>query len=145
MFGISGDLAGLPDEARSRLREHAAFWRQWRRAIRRSVAHLLNPPELKTTRDGWVAIQLNDRENGTALLFVYRLNDGAAAKRFVLRELDPTAMYELAYHVPAGKESETAGGADLMSEGVEVAIPQRYQAAVIVLRGTNHHPRKASA
>jgi hypothetical protein len=54
-------------------------------------------------------------------------------------------MYELAYHVPAGKESETAGGADLMSEGVEVAIPQRYQAAVIVLRGTNHHPRKASA
>ena len=86
IFGLGGDLAGLPDEARERLREHVAFAKRWRQSIRRAVAHLLTPPALRTDREGWVAVQLSDRESGTAFLFVYRLNDGSAAKRFVLRE-----------------------------------------------------------
>ena len=60
VFGLGGDLAGLPDEARARLREHVAFAKQWRQSIRRSVAHLLTPPALKTDREGWVAVQLSD-------------------------------------------------------------------------------------
>ena len=78
VFGLSGDLAGLPDEARSRLREHVAFTKRWRQSIRRSVAHLLTPPALKTEREGWVAVQLSDPANGTVFLFAYRLNDGSA-------------------------------------------------------------------
>ena len=96
----------------------ASTWRsakQWRPSIRRSVAHLLTPPALKSDREGWVAVQLSDRESGTALLFVYRLNDGSAAKRFALRDLDPAATYELTRHIPTGEAPWTALGADLMS------------------------------
>ncbi len=134
MFGLSGDLAGLPDEALARLREHVSFSKQWRKAISRSVAHLLTPPALKTDREGWVAVQLDDQESGTAFLFVYRLSDGSAAKRFVPRELDADATYELNWHVPSGRESQSAKGAELMSEGIEFTLSVRYRAAVIVLK-----------
>lgn len=137
VFGLSGDLASLPDEARSRLAEHVSFAKQWRQAIRRSVAHLLTSPALKTERGGWVAVQLSDPASGTVLLFVYRLSDGAAAKRFVLRELDATASYELTWHVPRGGEPRMAPAAELMSAGVEIALPARHRAAVIVLTKTH--------
>ena len=51
MFGLSGDLAGLPDEALARLAEHVAFFKRWRSVIRESVAHLLTPPCAKTTAE----------------------------------------------------------------------------------------------
>jgi alpha-galactosidase len=137
VFGLSGDLAGLPDEARSRLREHVAFAKRWRQSIRRSVAHLLTPPALKTEREGWVAVQLSDPANGTVFLFAYRLNDGSAARRFALRELDPAASYELTWHVPQGEKARSVAAAELMSAGVEVALPSRHRAAVIVLTRTN--------
>ena len=133
ILGFSGDLAGLAPDARARLREHVTFYKQWQPSIRRSIAHLLTPPALKTDREGWAAVQLIDPETGTTLLFVYRLKDGSAAKRFALRELDTGTTYELAQHIPSGTNPRTAGGADLMSEGIEVALPARYQAAVIVL------------
>ncbi len=134
VLGLGGDLAGLPNESLARLREHVSFSKQWRKAISRSVAHLLTPPALKTDREGWVAVQLDDQESGTAFLFVYRLNDDSAAKRFVLRELDADATYELNWHVPPTEKSQSAKGAALMSEGIELTLPARYQAAVIVLK-----------
>ena len=146
VFGLGGDLAGLPKEVRSRLREHVAFWKQWRRAIRHSVAHLLTPLASKKDRGGWVAVQLNDHESGTAFLFVYRLNDGSAApsdtssaKRFYLRELDPEATYDVIQHTPPGEPSQSVGGAELVSEGIEVALPSRRQAAAFVLKQSHRN------
>ena len=133
VFGIGGDLAGLPADALTRMREHVAFVKQWRQAIRRSTARLLTPPALKGDREGWAALQLSDHQIGAAFLFVYRLNDGSAAKRFVLRDLDPNATYELTRHTPIGERPWTGRGADLMAAGLEIALPLRYQAAVIVL------------
>ena len=133
VFGLGGDLAGLPDEARARLREHVAFSKQWRNTMSRSVAHLLTPPMLKTDREGWVAVQLNDPESGTVFLFVYRLNDGSAAKRFALRELDADATYRLTWHILPGRRPASCKGAELMSEGIEIVLPARCQAVVIVM------------
>jgi hypothetical protein len=81
-------------------------------------------------------VQLSDSENDAAFLFVYRLNDGSTTKRFVLRELDPDATYELMAHIPAEAKPRTVRGAVLMSEGIEVALPLRRQAAVFVLTKT---------
>jgi alpha-galactosidase len=133
IFGLSGDLAGLAAEARRRLQEHVAFWKRWRQAICRAEAHLLTPPALKTNREGWAAVQLSDRDSGTAFLFVYRFNDGSAAKRFTLRELEPAATYEVTPHIPLGEKPRTVLGSDLMSQGMEVVLPSRRQAAVFVL------------
>ena len=99
----------------------------------RSEAHLLTPPAPRTDCEGWVAVQLNDPETGTAFLFVYRLNDGSAAKRFALRELDADATYELIWHIPPGRKPASCKGAELMSEGIEIVLPARYQASVIAM------------
>ena len=53
MFGLSGDLASLPDESIERLAGHVAFFKRSRSVIRTSVAHLLTPPRRKrTVEDG---------------------------------------------------------------------------------------------
>jgi alpha-galactosidase len=137
LFGLGGDLAGLAPEARERLGQHVAFFKQWRTMIGRSVAHLLTPPGAKTDREGWVAVQLNDTESDTVLLFAYRLNDGSAVKRFTLRQLAPDATYDLIQHIPVGHDLRTARGAELMADGIEVALPSRYQAAIIILQVTH--------
>jgi alpha-galactosidase len=134
ILGLGGDLIDLPAEARTRLAEHIRFFKQWRQAIRRSVAHLLTPVALKIDREGWAAVQLSDQQSGTALLFVYRLSDGSSAKRFVPRGLDSAATYELTQHIPAAVEPRNILGADLMFEGIEVALPSQRQAAVFVLK-----------
>jgi alpha-galactosidase len=133
VFGLGGDVAGLSEDAKTRLGEHVAFYKQWRASIRRSIAHLLTPPALKTDREGWVALQLSDSETGSALLFVYRLNDGASAKRFVLRGLDGKESYQVTQYMPSGISPRTMRGAELMTEGLEVALAARYQAAVFAL------------
>ncbi|MEN6451746.1 MAG: alpha-galactosidase [Thermoguttaceae bacterium] len=133
VFGLGGDLAGLPAEARARIAQHVAFFRQWRKVIRRSIAHLLTPPMPKMDREGWAALQLADPQGGSALLFVYRLNDGSSAKRFALRELDANARYVLTRHTPSGQEPQTVRGGDLMADGIEVQLPARYQAAIFAL------------
>ncbi len=88
MFGLSGDLAGLPEEALERLAAHVAFYKRWRSAIRQSFAHLLTPPCAKEDRRGWAAVQLEHLGTGDHLVFVYRLDDGNSTKTFRLRNLD---------------------------------------------------------
>ncbi len=70
----------------------------------------------------------------TACLFVYRLDDGSSAKCFVPRELDARATHEMTWHIPTAPQSQSATGAALMSESVEVTLSKRYQAAVILLK-----------
>jgi len=71
MFGLSGDLAGLPPEHRRKVAESIRFYKQWRRFITGSVAHPLTSPELIECRGGWVGLQLQTPRNDTSLVFVY--------------------------------------------------------------------------
>ena len=108
MFGLSGDLAGLPDEALERLAEHVAFFKRWRTVIRESVAHLLTPPCPKEDRRGWAAVQLEHPPSGDHLLFAYRLDDGSSTKTFRLRNLDPSADYQVVAHAPPDATEQAA-------------------------------------
>ncbi len=133
VMGITGDPAGLTDDARKRLSELVAFYKQRRALIRRSAAHLLTPIAPKTDREGWIAMQLADIASDDVLLFVYRLNDGASAKRFVLRDLRADTTYRLTQYIPSGVAVRTIQGEDLMQPGLDVALPARYQAAIFTL------------
>jgi len=132
MLGFSGDLAGLPQEARERLRVHVAFFREWREFIAGSVAHLLTPPCPKEERGGWVALQLQKPGERSNLLFVYRLDDAADSKRFYPRNLVPEHAYTL-----KGLSGLLApvyrSGAHLMSEGIEFTLPARNSAEILCL------------
>ncbi len=138
VFGFSGDLAGLPEEALERLGVHVAFYKQWRNAIRRSVAHLLTPPCVKENRQGWAAVQLELPQNGGSLLFVYRLDDGSSTKTFRLRSLNRNATYHVVPHTTADSQIQEQTGAKLMDDGIRVDLPQRFRAAVYVVRKTRH-------
>jgi alpha-galactosidase len=135
VFGFSGDLASLPEEAGERLRRHVAFFKQWRSFIRRASAHLLTPPHAKDDRQGWAAVELSDAEGATSLLFVYRLDDGAATRRIHLRGLDPAREYEVAPYLPEGQKPQRRPGAELMQDGWPITLPAKYRAAIVVVRG----------
>ena len=133
IFGLGGDLAGMPSDACRRLAQHVAFFKRWRKFIRTSAAHLLTPPKSKQDRQGWAAVQLTNPLSDASLLFVYRLNEGTDSSRFVLRSLDPDKKYNISPHMPADQESRSLSGADLLQEGIQVDLPSRYRAAVFVL------------
>ena len=133
MFGLSGDLAGLPEQAIERLAEHVAFFQRWRTMIRDSVAHLLTPPCPQQDRRGWAAVQLEHVQTGNSLVFVYRLDDGCATRTFRLRNLDPHAAYRVVARAVVDPPEEEHTGTQLMNEGIRVGLPQRFRAAVYVI------------
>ena len=137
-FGLSGDLAGLPEEALERIAAHVAFYKRWRSAIRGSVAHLLTPACVKENRQGWAAVQLQLPQSGDSLLFVYRLDDGSSTKTFRLRGLDPNAAYQVVAHTLAEAPGAERSGAQLMGEGIRVDLSERYRATVYVVSRTRH-------
>ena len=110
-FGLSGDPAGLPEEALERLAAHVAFYKRWRSAIRQSFAHLLTPPCAKEDRRGWAAVQLEHLGTGDHLVFVYRLDDGNSTKSFRLRNLDASVTYQVTRHAAAGGQVQEHRGA----------------------------------
>jgi len=133
LFGLSGDLAGLPPATRARLRHHGDFYKHWRTFIANSVAHLLTPPTTRDDNAGWAALQLQQPGANTSLLFAYRLNDGREQHRFPLRNLRPEAVYQL--RNDDGEDLGSLTGTQLMGEGVCVALPERYRGAVVVVEG----------
>ena len=134
VFGLGGDIAGLPAETRRRLARHIAFFKQWRKFLRTSTAHLLTPPKPKQDRKGWAAVQLTNQTSDDSLLFVYRLDEAPARVQLTLQGLNPAKMYDLIAHMPDDRETCSCMGADFMQEGIQVELPTRYRAAVFVLR-----------
>ncbi|MGE5221473.1 MAG: glycoside hydrolase family 36 protein [Omnitrophica WOR_2 bacterium] len=123
IFGLSGDIAGLPGEVRQRLRSWIEVYKQWRGFITGSIAHLLTPLRPIEDRDGWVAFQLQQPGNPAALLFVYRLFRSSSQMRFQLKDLDAQLQYRaFPVNVDQGHAVEMAGYA-LMSEGLPVDLP----------------------
>ncbi len=133
MPGLSGDIAGLPPEAKERLRYHIAFYKKWRTFIVGSAAHLLTPCLPKEDHSGWVAIQLQHPRKRRNLLFVYRLDDACDERVFRLRGLDPDCQYAVSDEDHPEKNPESLTGSRLMNEGLVVVLPHRYSGAIMVL------------
>ena len=137
MLGFSGDLAGLPAAVQALVREHIAFYKQWREFITGSIAHLLTPPEPLTHRTGWVAMQLQSPTESTSLVFVYRLGVTSGAPRWMLRDLNPTGSYLVQRPLVADAAPVVVSGAELMTTGFDAGIPAangtRNSAATVVV------------
>ena len=130
LFGLSGDIAGLPRRVQERLAYHVAFFKKWRNFIVSSVAHLLTSPAPIDDGSGWAAIQLQDPQDLASLLFVYRLDDPAGKMRFRLRDLDPSRIYTATMD---NLTLTTASGKELMDNGITVDLPRRNNAQVVVV------------
>jgi alpha-galactosidase len=118
MFGLSGDLVGLSGDAQATLREGIAFYTRWRRLITGAVAHLLTPPELLTTREGWVAMQLQAMDGETSLVFVYRLGSAGTPPRLRLQGLQPESAYTIARGLGEAAIGDPLPGQALLTDGV---------------------------
>lgn len=134
MFGLSGDLTGLTEEIRIQLRNHIAFYKEWRKFIRSAVCHLLTPIRNIDDRSGWVAFQLqNPSQPGTTIMFVYRLLDGLSSKTFHPKELIMTRIYSIT-HIDSPKTSQFISGNELYSSGLQVDLPHPNSAAIVIIR-----------
>ena len=133
-FGLSGDLAGLPEFALERLRHHVRFFKQWRRFINSSVAYMLTPPRPMGDRRGWAAVQLVSPVKRSSLVFVYRLNDWTAQKRFRLCGLDRKRRYTVTADGESATPHRKHTGTELMDHGLMVQLPAQSTAAILVVR-----------
>ncbi len=132
VFGLSGDLAGLPEEALERLAFHVRFYKQWRGFLRNASAHLLTPPRPLGDRSGWAAFQFTHPQKDESLLYVFRLGGMISRRTFRLRGLRPETTYQVAgIDCPDGAAEEK--GAKLRNTGLTVEIPQTNQAKIYCL------------
>lgn len=116
IMGFSGDLAGLSPEYRGRIAAAVAFYKTWRRFIISAEGHLLTPPEPLTRHEGWIALQLQAKDD--SLVFVYRLGNAGAPPPMRLRSLDPNACYTVWRGFGTDAPVKINGGADLMRDGL---------------------------
>jgi alpha-galactosidase len=133
IFGLSGDIAGLPAEARARLRYHVDFHKKWRRFIAGAVAHLLTPPRPMGDRSGWVGMQLRNPRQEGSLVFIYRLEDTIDRKNFHLRGLVEERRYRIEDIDDPDGEHRVECGADLMNGGLKIEMPAINTASVFVI------------
>jgi hypothetical protein len=141
MMGISGDLAGLEKASRAQIAEGIAFFRRWRHFITGAVAHLLTPPQLRTSREGWVGVQLQRPGDDTSLVFLYRLGSAGTLPQLLLHNLKPEADYAIESGLAGRVAGSPVRGQTLMTEGLPVVGPiagpvggSGHAAEVFVLR-----------
>jgi hypothetical protein len=128
--GLSGELAGLPEEVKAELRQFAAFVRRWRGFISGAVGYLLTPPRPKGDRTGWAGLQLMDPSSGESLVFAYRLSDWRARRMLRLSGLDERARYVVRRaDWQAEEPAREFSGADLLREGLEIHLARDFRAA----------------
>jgi len=132
IFGLSGDLAGLPQTAREQVQWAVSFYKHWRKLISGSIAHLLTPLRPLEDRQGWIGLQLQNPQDTNSLLYAYRLVDARFRLRFQPRALDPQATYRVQQECAAQRDQPPIylTGRQLMSEGIAVELPGFNQAAI---------------
>jgi len=133
MFGLSGDISGLPDNDKERLRQHISFYKKWREFIVKSIAYLLTPPISKGDYSGWAAIQLQNPEDTGSLLFVYRLDNACSEKWFCLQGLEAERMYSVTDEDTPDLTPLTYSGRQLIQEGIHISITNKNDAKIIVV------------
>ncbi len=133
IFGVSGDIAGLPTAAQERLRYYVTFFKKWRHLITNSAANLLTPPRAIEDGKGWAALQMQGLprwNNNVTLLFVYRLDDPASKMSVRMRDLDPALNYSVSTD---NNLLAQRTGKQLMDEGLTVDVAIRNSARVLVV------------
>jgi alpha-galactosidase len=142
MLGFSGDLAGLAPAHRAVLQQGIAFYKRWRRFITGAVAHLLTPPETLASREGWVAVQLQQPGNDTSLVFVYRLGVCGAPPSVCLHGMNPDATYGICQGFDEHDTGLAVSGRELMADGLPVhccapTLCGDHRAEVFVVRSAS--------
>jgi alpha-galactosidase len=132
MLGVSGDLAGLTPEQRTRVAEAIAFFKRWRRFITGAVGHLLTPPMPIECREGWIAFQLQHPDDDTSLVFVYRLGTAGSPPALRLRGLDSGLLYTMHSGFGETAAGGTVDGESLMRAGLPLQQLSAWNNRVVV-------------
>jgi alpha-galactosidase len=131
MLGLSGEISGLPPEAKDKLKGHFAFYKKWRETTAGCEAHLLTPPALRDDWTGWANIQLSHPGKDAHFLFAFRLDRAEETTMVKPRGLDPSRRYRVA--LEDGKVLGENTGEKLMAEGLKVSLDQAFMAELVVL------------
>jgi hypothetical protein len=122
------DLRGLPDEVVDAAAPWLDFYKRDRDLLDGVVYPLLDDP----VRAGWTALQSWDPEKGEGALLAFRQDAVEGTKRIALRNVPPGRSFDL-FRAPGGESAGTASSEEL-SRGIEVTLPARHAAEVLLIR-----------
>jgi len=131
VFGLSGDIAGLPPVFQERLRQHIDFYKRYRKMIYNSIGYLLTPMHGSRDDSGWMAHQLQSDDGTGSILLVYRLNDERKANIIKPCVFNEKKLYKVEYW-DRRKDIEHISGRNLMEEGINIEIPDKFEAVAVI-------------
>jgi hypothetical protein len=125
---LSADVAGWDAQTREIARRHIALYKQLCPLIRDGDVYHILP---QATGREWDGLEYFDRRHGEGVVFVFRPRSPVALQRIHLAGLG-TGNYEVRFE--GGQGSTLLSASALQSEGLEVALPSPYSAAIVHLR-----------
>ena len=109
--------------------ENVAIYKRLRGVIAGAdVYHLTPAPAAGQKPVGWMALQYVTVEANRSVVMTYRLAESTPQEVFHLRGLDPARKYQV---TEDGRQRGTFSGAQLLKDGVPVALPEAWRAAII--------------
>jgi hypothetical protein len=132
-LGFSGELAGLDEATKGRIRKAVAFTKRYREQMRRSVRHLLSPVKPIADRSGWIVDFCGDEESETGILHAFRLDSPMGSRNFPL-PLEGEGNYNVEDYDTG--EALILSAEKLRGPGLGVTIPERFHAVILVVTKT---------
>ncbi|MDR1901289.1 MAG: alpha-galactosidase [Treponema sp.] len=131
-LSFSGELAGLDDETKEKIKKAIAFAKEHRNLIRYSVLHQLTPIKPMDDRGGWSASYLCRPDGSAGIFYAYRLDSPASRMNFTLPEDSISGSYIITDYDTG--ETVTAGAEELCRQGINIEITQKNRAALFVFK-----------
>ncbi len=131
VLGIGGDIAGLSDDARTRLKDLIRFYKKHRKQLYTSKAEILTPMHPFSEEDHWHIHQMTSPADEGALLFAYRMNDDNVSQLVKPLELGAAHTYRVEYW-DGRLISEDISGEEIMKNGITVEIAERFDATAVL-------------
>jgi len=139
-FGLAGRLHEWPRSLKDRARKHFEVFKKLRRFLSEDYYLLL--PQSRTTTS-WAGWQFHNPRSGKGFVQAFRLASPDSSRRLVLKGLEPRRRYR--FVDPYTDDAFVASGATLVSQGLELKLPQMSSRVLLYSLAPGKASPKAAA
>jgi alpha-galactosidase len=124
---ISGDVENFTSSQKSLLTESVSFYKKWRDVVRDPTTFYHTPAVSFERPEGWLVVQMNNRDDSRILLGAWRLRDGRSSLDIGLKHVSLDSQYRI--ETFPGTAVHAVSG-DTLSRSFRVSLDAEFSAII---------------